>query len=507
MPQNFTLEIGEPAPSDKPCRGSNLRFLGHTLKPTWDGITGKGQEDFPETFPPIWATWQIHCLVDWGSKEDPNERNTDFLHVLSLAIQGANRNEDAGFTVSYTRTAQPQILQFEPRYIDRPDTYFINEHWRSRSQSIRTIEVGESTESFIHSTDSKQKTLKSHVESLTQYVLDTVRAVKTSATKAFQTCHRRVKAFKAKVHKVMASMCPEQRKQGYLSTFSSASTSTANGPLRASPDRLTHAPTPASTRSIHPTTVPDFQHDTIDSPNTPPTPTDSPLPPTYSHSPHTSSPVNPFHFLKLLFLALALFSLLTWIIIRLRDPRRRVERAARREERRNKKLYRRAAWAHWWQTRICTLRHRNCPRSRGTGTSDTWDEKRTRVLQQEGILEAVCQEDIRQLRVATRPRRTGTSTIAAAEEGRNTFVYDSDSEAGSARRLRSVSGRSVSTLPGYESEATQPPGYATDDITPDSSVVSTSPRVSRDGGLGSEDDLWAKDIEGLDLGPGMVQRN
>ncbi len=131
------------------------------------------------------------------------------------------------------------------------------------------------------------------------------------------------------------------------------------------------------------------------------------------------------------------------------------------------------------------------------------------------MLEAVCQEDIRHLRAATRPRRAGeggTNSIAAAEEGRNTFPYDSDSEGGSsspARRLRSTSGRSVSTLPGYESEGTQPPGYAgVEDMTPDSSVVSTSPRISRDGmgGLGSEDGLWAKDIERLDLGPGVVRR-
>lgn len=67
----------------------------------------------------------------------------------------------------------------------------------------------------------------------------------------------------------------------------------------------------------------------------------------------------------------------------------------------------------------------------------------------------------------------------------------------------------MSTLPGYESEGTQPPGYATgEDISPDSSVVSTSPRISRDGmgGLGSEDGLWGKDIERLDLGPGVVSR-
>ena len=116
-----------------------------------------------------------------------------------------------------------------------------------------------------------------------------------------------------------------------------------------------------------------------------------------------------------------------------------------------------------------------------------WDEKRTRVLQQEEILENVMKDDIRTLRNAQRV----VSIISAAEEGRNTFTYDAE---GSERR------RSISTLPGYESEGSQPPTY--DDIgslegasvangfrynpvetefRSDSSVISTSPRISRDG--------------------------
>lgn len=110
------------------------------------------------------------------------------------------------------------------------------------------------------------------------------------------------------------------------------------------------------------------------------------------------------------------------------------------------------------------------------------------MTDQENVLEDIMTDNIRALRNAHRV----VSTITAAEEGRNRFVYDSD---GSGRR------RSVSTLPGYESEGSQPPNY--DDVggslegitvadgfqyTPaetefrsDSSVISTSPRISRDG--------------------------
>lgn len=115
-------------------------------------------------------------------------------------------------------------------------------------------------------------------------------------------------------------------------------------------------------------------------------------------------------------------------------------------------------------------------------------------------------EGIRKLR---RTHRQGNS-VTAAEEGRNGFLYDSDD----SRH------RSRETLPGYESEGTQPPGYddegvgcdvltvadgfryapAESDVTPDSSVISTSPRTSRD----ERDSDFGKDFEPLTLGSRVV---
>ena len=190
-------------------------------------------------------------------------------------------------------------------------------------------------------------------------------------------------------------------------------------------------------------------------------------------------------FLKIFALVLILGSCLSWICLRCRDPRRHAECLARREERRNRKLYRRAARQHkikmWvWNFR---LRYGLVPRE-----VLSWDEKRTRVIQQEAILEDAATDNIRAHRNANRI----ISTVTAAEEGRNGFVYDSD---GAERR------RSVTTLPGYESEGSQPPTYdeierglegiavangfryvpAETEFRSDSSVISTSPRISRDG--------------------------
>lgn len=118
----------------------------------------------------------------------------------------------------------------------------------------------------------------------------------------------------------------------------------------------------------------------------------------------------------------------------------------------------------------------------------SWNEKGTRVIAQEAVLEDAMADDIRALRNAHRI----VSSITAAEEGRHAFVYESE---GSERR------RSVSTLPGYESDGSLPPAYddAGDnfdgttvvsgfqyntvdaEFTSNSSVISTSPRISRDG--------------------------
>lgn len=201
--------------------------------------------------------------------------------------------------------------------------------------------------------------------------------------------------------------------------------------------------------------------------------------------------------MKMFGLILVLSSLCIWIFLRLRDPRLQADRAARREERRNKRLYRQAAREHKLKRWFCSWRHRG---HQCTPIS-TWDEKRARVLQQEDILEEVMKEDIRKLRNVHRAE----NRMDAAERGRSIYVYDSDD----SRR------RSRETLPGYESDGTQPPSYehgvdgavtrvadgfryipADREDTPESSVISTSPRISRD----DRDSEFGKDFEPLNLG-------
>lgn len=198
------------------------------------------------------------------------------------------------------------------------------------------------------------------------------------------------------------------------------------------------------------------------------------------------------HLLKTFGLGLIVLSCIAWLILRCRDPRHRVDCAARREERRTKAMYRRAArrqalenWLRSIHLKVKALRFRYgfAPQA-----AISWNEKRIRVIAQEAVLEDAMTDDIRALRNAHRV----VSSITAAEEGRHDFTYVSE---GSELR------RSVSTLPGYESDGSLPPSYddAGDsfegttvvngfqyvpvdaEFTSDSSVISTSPRISRDG--------------------------
>ena len=472
-----------------------MSFLGHALESVWDGTSARGELFLPTVFPPILANWQIHCLYNTVSSDGSNSDREDVAQVLSFGIQRTRKDLNVGFTISYKQIGAPTVLQFSPHSTDWNDIESNVDHWRTPSPTFvaqdqtRTSEdlVEEEDEEdgyIVEPSDEQQKILLKSLNTVTRYLKKQLTTFRETAGKVVRSCHTHLKNLGMSLHKAMAKMCPDhdhgQENEDHVSTFETASSSTTNHPLLSSPDRLIEALPPAQTRSIHtPTASP-----------TASSPTDSAFPSsTPSLSPISPPPTTATHFLKLVSIAFLLFSLLTWIIIYIRDPRRRADRAARREERHNKHLYRRAAWRHWFQTRICALRHRGCPRSRGTGTCETWDEKRSRVLEQEAILEAVTQHHISTLRHATRPhRQRHVNSMAAAEEGRNDFLYDSESESSERRRRR----QSMCTLPGYESEGTLPPGYTTVvEDTPDSSIVSTSPRISQDG-LGT---LMGSEIE------------
>lgn len=207
------------------------------------------------------------------------------------------------------------------------------------------------------------------------------------------------------------------------------------------------------------------------------------------------------------------------------SPYRRAARLCSREERRNRRAYRRAAFKHAWQNWWNRYRRPSC-------TAD-YEEKRTLILEQEGVLEDAMQDEIRGLRVA----HEIVGDMFRAEEGRSRLYHQANmpqySRSGLIfpnasstppaptvrpnvthlptryRRSSSASSQSGNSLlpPQYEQELGDDidvvDGFMysstfssehehihrldggeadADDATPDSSVVDCSPRMSFDTG-------------------------
>ncbi|KAL8696677.1 MAG: hypothetical protein Q9201_007537 [Fulgogasparrea decipioides] len=452
----------------EPCGESNLRLDGQKLPLEWDGGHGLGS-DFLDAFrflPNIFTTWYISCLDGASSSTSEGPNGRDPIQVAQFGIYNHNRDrtEAAGFAVSF-RSTNPEILRLVPVWTEYSDIVASPEVWRTSSIAVprssfdpefqSSAQDFEQSERFF-SLRKSQKSLKAHLGQV-QNLLG------TTFERARQT---------------FQSWC-----------YTHKQSQTSLGTSREDTAYLVHS-----------------QSDNTVSPTSEASGTNPHALPTRSASPDlaftnpTSEDWN-YTGLKVFGLVLILSSLSIWVFLRLRDPRLRADRAARREERRNKRLYRQAARQHEWKRWFCSWRHRG-HRCTPVGT---WDEKRVRVLQQEEILEEVMKEDIRKIR----DRHRAENHIDAAERGRSIYAYDSDD----SRR------RSRETLPGYESEGTQPPSYDVDvngsvtrvadgfrytpadrEDTPESSVISTSPRTSRD----DRDSEFGRDFEPLSLGTTVV---
>lgn len=428
---------------------------GLKLDVEWDGTTAHGH-GFLDIDGGKEAQWHISCLFNSVVVGRGNSPTAGVVHVLSLAF-GASTD---GFTISYEQSGSPAILRFKSKYyglhvIDSPESA---SRWRIPSlefdpEILAKVDANRRP-TLTQSFDRSQKSLGEYLKALEGSLV-------------------------GGVHKALEHLCPKHR--GGSKDQAVAISSLGTAPVQVGENNEQDT---AVIKAHNPTNI---------------IPSDSTAKfrvlkwPGTSHTSVTSSatPSLPFpsgqqiHILKVFGLILILSSLFVWICLQCRDPRRRAECLARREERRNRKLYRRAARQHKVKMWFWNFRMRY-----GLAPSETlnWNEKETRVSQPESILDRVMTNEIHALRDA----HGVVNSIAAAEEGRYNLASDSD---GFERR------RSVSTLPGYESEGSLPPNY--DDVgsslgsttlvngfgynsveaefRSDSSVISTSPRISRDG--------------------------
>lgn len=433
----------------------------------------------------------------------------DLAQVLTFLVHSTSGHVLPGFTISFKQLDTPAIIQFSPIAVSVANIQEDAEHWRNPSVGVSgiptaliAVEEDPTVKERLEPANSGQKSLQAQVQDVGRFMETKIKAIGSSVVKIVLSCGQHI-------HQHLHDLCPEKsHSQPNPSKFLSGSPAKIGAQTDGQTEHdelnqfgvLTEAPSQNDTRSI-------TTSNTLD-PSPGLRPLSAPKLPTLDPSRLLN--------LQILGLCLILFSLITWIFIRLRDPRRRADRAARREECRNRCLYRRAALNQKWRNWFCSIRHHNHPTIRAHDIVDGgWDEKRTRVLRQEGILEEVMKDNIRSIQHtymkdnirAVRNAHRVESHVIAAEEGRTDFIYGTDN--------RSERRRSRDTLPGYESEGTQPPSYdytttscqemsvrdgflytpAGSEDTPDSSVISTSPRTSRDG----RDSDYGKDFEPLAL--------
>ena len=431
------------------------------LETTWDGTTAEGH-DYLDIYGGSEAKWHISCLYDVVPTDGSNSVGEDVIHVLSIHFVNHVR---PGFTISYKQIGPPAILRFSPEYHSADiglDPVLANQ-WRRPSVAFDpdVMANAEKDDSVYDFLGQGQKSLGAELSAFKNSLKNGIKKV------ASLWCHKgKGKPSEVKAVSIESSKMPSDRllepvplpvEELVSKTEKTDSTSTKPNFSAAETRSLTSAG--ALQTSASPAIM-----DTS-----------------------TLGKIN-VHVLKTFGLGLIFFSFFAWLLLRCRDPRHRVDCAARREERRTKRMYRRAAqkqaFENWLRSAHLKLKAFRFRYGFAPQAAITWDEKRTRVIAQEAVLEDTMAEDIRALRNAHRV----VSSITAAEEGRHGLVYESED---SERR------RSASTLPVYESEGSLLPSYddagdsfggttvvnelVDTEFTSDSSVISTSPRISRDG--------------------------
>jgi hypothetical protein len=181
----------------------------------------------------------------------------------------------------------------------------------------------------------------------------------------------------------------------------------------------------------------------------------------------------------------------------IRDPRRKVDRLARREERRNYCLYQQAVYQQRvksWYYKVRGIPFPGLALNVSVTEPTTWEEKRELALRQDQAARSALREELYALRNAHRV----VDGLIGAEEGRPNFSYSCvrRTDRRERRERREIWERRNSEA---RSDRTGPPLYAecdardaTDhfafvafddapaakDNTPDSSVIDTSPRNS-----------------------------
>jgi len=545
-------------------------------------VSGLGNRDLN-------ATWRASCI------DDEAQILSFQIHQVGLDVV----KEDSGFTISFKQQDQPEVLRLLGEPIDVSNTQGLADQWThpDRPQRLTLIPI-------VHAAGkSSLDDELLQLEALKAQAYDLERRVREKKYRMHELLREDFRAFCSNIKKCDSLKCVFRTTMHKLPEYAhiislhfqhhrpspQVPVSSENEPWlnrihKQGDDAILYGGTEASAHGLESSPSP-IGHDAVDEDDPPPSDHDEKTPTQLNHTVYTSpspsssrsiqsSPTSAphhnvsyvstppnrmstapqfgdhYHFhhhlfrhiilavLLLLFLGGITFRALRHLRLCCASPRCRASCSSAREERRNRRAYRRAARQHAWRNWWNRYRRPEC-------TTD-YEEKRTLVLEQEGVLEGAMQDEMRGLRVA----QEIVGEMVRAEEGRSRLYQQANmpqhsrshsptvAELGEAmsssssspsavpqifrnvvslarypRRTSSASSRSGSGIPPprYEEELegdidvvdgfnysptygmgsglthlhTLEDGYAEeygDDATPDSSVVDCSPRMSFDTG-------------------------
>lgn len=463
--------------AERPCGTNNLWLNNQPLFSNWSGINAQGGQlleaigETREAGKDFYVSWNITCLFDALLEDEASSQSEDVAQVLKLKIHGLGPEEDdLGFTVSYKQLGAPAILRLSPEVEHLEAANGHAESWRNPS-----ILLGPTSTSW-------DDTITDDATIISNGGLPEDQSPKVEGPSSGEDsgCRRLQCTLKWTLEQAGDAM----RKMG-----DSLKSGTSHRWSASASDPISHDELDADDSSSDP--IPSTHHNTSRNDPSPSHPTSLPNSPTFSPNPIEAPPANPqrtdqvLRAVKITSLILVLVSLCVILAAHLMHPRRRVDRAASREERRNRRLYKSAARRQKWRNWVGKFRRRD-----RSPTAATWEEKQAALAQRGGTENAeVMHTGIAELRSA----HAIVSDLVRAEEGRGVHIPELDG------RERRRGRRRGSSLPGYESEESGPPAYDDDKVfvvdrvafldgfhysragvedTPDSSVIETSPRMS-----------------------------
>lgn len=527
---------------DSACGISNLTVNGVHLPQEWNGDFASGSASYTGVTDFQKDAWYLqHDLdLEWESAclhgDDNVGDDAQVLTVNIKAFDGRPLENPSGFTISYRQQSPPELLRLEATPNWSASKRENSESWRAPPAHLRLVlsPTEESLQSELEADLRDLKALQAEVERLQAAIADKQKKINaqikqkaTSLKEKLHKCDNVTCVFKtvatgaqSALRVVYIHFRPQQGPSSssmgrpgndpFQEVYRTGYKQIPDGKIKISSDAtVPHAPLPTRSAAPSPSATASAHHASSSAPSQDENDT-------HQGAPRVPSADSSLVIaLEVVLGVLCCGCLAAVIRHRCSSPRTRAERAAAREERRNKRAYqcaaRKLAWHNWWRGS-----------RRDQQRIEDYEEKRSLIQNQESILEDAMQEEIRQLRAA----HSVVNDIVQAEEGRGVSYgphvhchcaqpipqapYSPLSTASTypPTSIPEMPSRPLSrtdSLPGYRSDtSTAPPEYESDEDlseavangfrnyahstassassrwTPDSSVVDVSPRPSAD---------------------------